>query len=263
VLPQTSSPREHYSSSSTPRRYRYPNPGFLGSSSHETIFSQFPLSRTSSEVLETSENLSIIGTGSLQENDVLSHRGARLLKSIQDEINVSDLKDLVFAWTSRGVNFPLAGPFLAACVQSVQDILSSLPQVDDWPITTSKMLFKNTYMPFSFTDSSTFSDFLVQFSGRNMRWETLGLFFAAVSQATIVIPYFESLYTEEEGRQRLQRLMTSFSDRCLDLSLALDCLNDLQLIFHYENCIIHSFVDGDQSELVDLILQSSGIWFTY
>jgi hypothetical protein len=40
----------------------------------------------------------------------------------------------------------------------------------------------------------------------------------------------------------------SFSDRCLELSISLDCLNDLQLVLQYENFISHSNVDGDESK---------------
>ena len=38
------------------------------------------------------------------------------------------------------------------------------------------------------------------------------------------------------------------SDRCLEMCLSLDCLNDMQLLLQYENWIIHTFLDGDQSK---------------
>ncbi|KAF4900256.1 hypothetical protein CGCF415_v010169 [Colletotrichum fructicola] len=38
-----------------------------------------------------------------------------------------------------------------------------------------------------------------------------------------------------------------FADSCVDICLSLDCLNDLHLVLQYENYIIHSLIDGDQS----------------
>lgn len=39
-----------------------------------------------------------------------------------------------------------------------------------------------------------------------------------------------------------------YPDRCVDIALSLDCLNDLQLLLQYKNWISHVFIDGDQSE---------------
>ncbi|KAL3417430.1 hypothetical protein PVAG01_11430 [Phlyctema vagabunda] len=38
-----------------------------------------------------------------------------------------------------------------------------------------------------------------------------------------------------------------YSDSCIEIAISLDCLNDLQLFLQYENFILHSFVEGDQS----------------
>jgi hypothetical protein len=70
-----------------------------------------------------------------------------------------------------------------------------------------------------------------------------------VSRATIDIPFFPLLYNTEEQQYNLRRLATKLSDFALEISLSLDCLNDLQLMVQYENFIVHSYVDGDQSEL--------------
>ncbi|KAH8891240.1 hypothetical protein GQ53DRAFT_841627 [Thozetella sp. PMI_491] len=229
------------------QRYRYPNPGFLGSSSHEAIFNHFPPSRGNEEAQQAATAQPISAAGFRHDDDMLALRGARLLKSVHETASFTDLRDLILLWTYRGTNFSLAGPLLSSCIESVGQILSSISGEEDWSLSLSRRLLINTSVPFSFTASSCFSDFLDQFTGDSIRWETLGLVLAAVAQATIVVPYSAPLYATEEKRQHLQKLMTGFSDQCLELSLALDCLNDLQLIFHYENCIVHSFVNGDQS----------------
>jgi hypothetical protein len=94
----------------------------------------------------------------------------------------------------------------------------------------------------------TIETFCGLFCRTSARWETLGIFFTAVSRATIDVAQFDGLYNSEQERRALRRLAMRFSDSCLDIALSLDCLNDLQLILQYENFILHSLVDGDQSK---------------
>lgn len=100
----------------------------------------------------------------------------------------------------------------------------------------------------SFSSETTFDEYCANFSGQNSRWETFGLFFTAVCRASIDLAYAEPLYGSEQQRLKMQNLTLSYSDRCLDLCLPLDCMNDLQLVLQYENFISHSQVDGDQSK---------------
>lgn len=63
------------------------------------------------------------------------------------------------------------------------------------------------------------------------------------------ITFFPPLYSNEETKHTLRRLCTRVGDYALEISLSLDCLNDLQLLLQYENFVVHSHVDGDQSKL--------------
>jgi len=83
----------------------------------------------------------------------------------------------------------------------------------------------------------------------NARWETLGLFFSAVSRATVDINSFNGLFVNEQQRISVQRFTMRCSGNCIDIATSLDCLNDLQLVLQYETTTVHSFVDGDQSKL--------------
>lgn len=106
----------------------------------------------------------------------------------------------------------------------------------------------HTYRPLTADDNATIEDYCTNFCQRSARWETLGLFFTAACRAATDIPCFAPLYSSEQQRRSFQRLSMHYSDRCLEISLSLDCLNDLQLMLQYENFIIHSYIDGDQSE---------------
>lgn len=149
-------------------------------------------------------------------------------------------------WLAKGANLALAEPFVARCAESVSQLFTS--HDDDWHLVYARRLLQNSAKPLQFHEASDLSSIAAQFLDHNARWETLGIFFAAVSRATIDIPFFPTLYTTGEDQYTLRRLATKLSDFALEISLSLDCLNDLQLIVQYENFIVHSYVDGDQSE---------------
>lgn len=139
----------------------------------------------------------------------------------------------------------MAAPILDYCLDSVRTLF---PTQRDLPINgadISRNLFLHTSRPLKVNATTTIEEFSAQFKERQSRWETLGLFFTAASRAATEM---WSSFDSEKERRDFQRLGMNLSDLCLDIALSLDCLNDLQLVLQYENWILHSFVDGDQSE---------------
>lgn len=160
------------------------------------------------------------------------------------------MKDLVMFWLAKGANLALAEPFVDQCAQSVSQLFTY--HDDNWHLVYARRLLQNSAQPLHFNDTSDLAGFSAQFLDHNSRWETLGIFFAAVTRATIDISFFPSLYTTEQEQYTLRRLCTKLCDFALEISLSLDCLNDLQLIMQYENFIVHSYVDGDQSRFPEI-----------
>ncbi|KAF3386409.1 hypothetical protein F1880_001006 [Penicillium rolfsii] len=228
-----------------PRRNLYPNPGYLGSSSHAAIFKHITPStdgeQSTSNQLLGADNVSSQWFG---DNHLLL-QGADVLRHLLTTYSLSAMKDLVLFWLAKGANLALAEPFVAQCAQSISQLFTS--HDDKWHLVYAQRLFQNSARPLQFDASSDLESFSAQFLDHHARWETLGIFFAAVSRATIDIPFFPLLYNSEEPQYTLRRLATKLSDFSLEISLSLDCLNDLQLIVQYENFIVHSYVDGDQS----------------
>lgn len=222
----------------------YPNPGYLGSSSHITIFGH--LAPNSNDA----PNDSIAADpGEDWVNDGQVSHGAKLIETFQRSYPVSSCIQLVEAWMTKGVNFALAGDFTESCIRSMGTVFQKLTQGKSTALDTAKNLFGHSCRPLIFDASTTLEQFVENFSLDKTRWETLGLFFAAAALASIDIICFEPLFSSEEQRRRFQKLNMNFTDRCLEACLSLDCLNDLQLVLQYENWVVHSFIDGDQSEL--------------
>ena len=171
-----------------------------------------------------------------------------MLKRVLDKFDLASMKDLVMFWLAKGVSLALAEPFVKQCAETMDCVTTLLSHDDNWHLTLASHLLQNSDRPLEYDEKSTLSSFASQFCERNVRWETLGIFLSAVVRATFDVPFFPSLYTTETGRNELQRSATRLSAYALEICLSLDCLNDLQLVFQYENSIVNSYVDGDQSK---------------
>ncbi|KXH34928.1 hypothetical protein CSIM01_01964 [Colletotrichum simmondsii] len=255
----SSSPNTGTPTAST-QPYRYPNPGFLGVSSHSTIFNHVfsgdgfgPASDA-----DLTPQPSLASPIDLVGNQVVMDKATHALSRLE-KMDISKVTPLVRSWLERGVNLPLAGPIVIECLCSLEHWREVLAPTTDTSgesgvsssgITSAgyvATLLTNTLRPFAMSSHSTRQDFLAQMVGSNLRWETLGIFFVAAARAAYDTPYFPPLYTTNEQRRRLMQALTYIGDYCLETSLSLDCLNDLQLILQYENFIVHSHLDGDQS----------------
>lgn len=177
--------------------------------------------------------------------------------SLLDQLQVSGLASLIRFWLKKGVNLALAEPFVETCAEAAVDWRElSTPhgaKVHDASVgiaQRARVLLENTHRPLVVHRHSTASEYLSQMSGRNLRWESLGIFLAAASRAALDTSSFAPLYNSDEGRRGLIKALTYIGDCCLETCLALDCLNDLQLVLQYENLIVHSQVDGDQSKSI-------------
>ncbi len=174
---------------------------------------------------------------------------ARMLELLLKEFNITSLKDLVKFWLAKGVNLALAEPIVLHCTENAAQYLAPQRSTDYNSIVQD--LVKNSARSFTFTKTSTLSNYVHQFCGHNMRLETIGIFLAAVVRASIDIPFFPPLYVAEVEMHRLRQLVTVFMNCALELCLSLDCLNDLQIIFQYEHWIVLSYVHGNQSTWLD------------
>ncbi|KAH7155805.1 hypothetical protein B0J13DRAFT_593801 [Dactylonectria estremocensis] len=252
-----SSPRTESAPATSPQPHFYPNPGYLGSSSHSTIFNEmasWPTSDTGSlnddgaaqEPFSSSSSNMLNGQG-------IADRAAHALNQLI-RTDIPGLKSLVQTWLDKGVNLPLAEPFVARCAEAARDLATLLPpsvaglqDPSESVARQAKLLLRNTLRRFTIRRESTVEEYYAQMFGDNLRWETIGIFFHAACRAAIDIVSFPLLYSNDRQRRDLIRALTYVGDCCLETCLALDCLNDLQLILQYENFILHSQVDGDQS----------------
>ncbi|KAJ5607118.1 hypothetical protein N7537_003737 [Penicillium hordei] len=255
-LPVSSPDEENSNASSLPRHY--PNPGYLGMSSHSTIFNQV-FSSTTAHVAAPQHDvqqpapppISPALTDSIQDLTILE-KGLFALSHL-DQLDIPNLASLVRSWLERGVNLPLAGPFVPQSLNAVTN-WSKHPKPSwnssDYRIDARnrvRILLESTQKPIVVQHDSSFELFLSQILGENLRLEALGIFLTAAARATLDTCSFPALFATDRQRRELTKTLCLIGDFCLETCLALDCLNDLQLVLQYENLIVHSQVDGDQS----------------
>ncbi|EHK22740.1 uncharacterized protein TRIVIDRAFT_124113, partial [Trichoderma virens Gv29-8] len=255
--PLDTSPIAEVLGASSVRPRRYPNPGYLGDVSHANIFNQVS-SRAPSWVAVSQHDESVQPPIPSPPADTFIDQAtfdrANHALSLLDQLQVSGLASLIRFWLKKGVSLALGEPFVETCAEAAVDwrelstpVGSNAHDVGVGIAQRARVLLENTHRPISVHRHSTASEYLSQMSGRNIRWESLGIFLAAASRAALDTSSFAPLYNSDEGRRGLIKALTYIGDCCLETCLALDCLNDLQLVLQYENLIVHSQVDGDQS----------------
>ncbi|KAF2225364.1 hypothetical protein BDZ85DRAFT_194237 [Elsinoe ampelina] len=225
---------------------RYPNPGYLGSSSLSNVFEQIPadVNGTSQEAsLERSRPSDSMSN--LVGDEQLAY-GARLLDSLAMTMPIKPGSRLVQRWIERGINLALAELISRQCYESAVEVIEALRQKTRSAAELSELLFRNSSEPVQMQQTTSVDQFCSQFCGSNARWETIGLFVTAVARAAGDYPTFDGLYNYD-NRLSFERAVMHLSDSILGICLTLDCLNDLQLALQYENFILHSCTEGDQS----------------
>lgn len=230
-------------SPNTVHHNRYPNPGYPGPLSHIEIFNHIlPEHDSNHNVCPPIPSVSV----SLDEHPS-AKQGALLAKDLLSSFDLNDLISLITFWLAKGVNLAVAEPLVDLCAESSNYMSLSTFQGPEWHLNFSTRLLQNTARPLEVNPDSTISTYSAQFLGIDTRWETFGIFLSAAIQATRDVLFFPSLYKTSSRNRELRRLLTKLLDCSLDICLSADCLNDLQLILQYENFIVHSYVDGDQS----------------
>ncbi|KAE8164039.1 hypothetical protein BDV40DRAFT_311126 [Aspergillus tamarii] len=240
----------HVSRDLVPSSVQYPNPGYLGSSSHTTLFDQLAF-QNDKEIGAPSQQSAISSSG---QNDYVVDdgsiaKGAELILQLHHQFLLQPFSHLFRKWVSTGANLALAGPLTEPCASAVDYKLLQCDGTHASARTISRNLFYRSYQPIPLNEVTCFDEYCAHFTGESTRWETFGIFLTAICRASVDLSYAEPLYDSEQQRRKLQKLALSYSDQCLDLCLPLDCMNDLQLFLQYENFISHSQVDGDQSYL--------------
>ncbi|PIB01379.1 hypothetical protein CB0940_02221 [Cercospora beticola] len=238
----------HSRGSANPRLADDPEPeeqqqryaGFIGASSHATIFDE--LGRESGE--------DPVSTLSQQQVAVPSPINAppaaecvTVIEHLLHDIDHKAVSGLIHFWLAKGTSMTLAAPLLPTAIdltlqaistwqESASDLCAHLHKLSSAPLTNE--------FPLDF-GCFTHEVFAI------LRWEGILLLLIAAGRAVIDIHHFPILYNDRKARRKLQQDFLSCAERCLEAALSRDCANDLLLICQFETWILYTMVRGDQN----------------
>jgi hypothetical protein len=189
----------------------YPNIGYMVLSSHTKIFDHISLDQTSSfGTLEAPDIVLSAGPHSQLADDRSLRKAACALRQLLSELQLTAMRDLIMFWRAKGANLGLAEPFVDACAENVIHILTTVSQDETWRLSCARLLSRNSTHPLEI--ETTYLEFLACFLGPKFRWEALGIFFLAVSRATIDIPFFPRLCMATHKKCLLRKATKELSD---------------------------------------------------
>ncbi|KIH87273.1 c6 zinc finger domain containing protein [Sporothrix brasiliensis 5110] len=181
------------------------------------------------------------GTMLVMSGAAMIEEGAQVLELLARLFTQGIVQQLFAEWMGKGLEVHL-GSLL------VRPFLDSFDRVLDTPSLLSRRLFHATKVPTDVDSSASLNDFADKYTGRNLRWETVGLILALAGNAVSKLRAPHAvLYRTEQERHALGRQLLHASNTCATFCESLDILNDVQIIFLYESFLLHSVYFGHQS----------------
>jgi hypothetical protein len=158
--------------------HRYPNPGYIGSSSGFAILNEVQsMSATPVEAeVQSPYDQSDAQEDTFEDHGVLP-RAQHILQRLG---NVEELSKLILAWLDTGANLALAEPFVLGCVHAMLAYPWKRASAYLEPGSgeqsrqysqQAKLLSRNTRKVIALAEHNTFESYISQMSGLNIRWE--------------------------------------------------------------------------------------------
>ena len=183
--------------------------------------------------------------------DALVKDGAAVLTLLSD---FPTYEPVIHQWLDYAHGIALTAPFMPQCLMSIKKELYD-PFVRARSgralLHASEMLFKNSSKPLKMPPNTTFRQYHTLITGENLRWEVIGMFFAAVglSCSTMLTTdaTIELAKTTSVDKRSVAHRMLQASDTCIAFCEQTGHLNDPQMWLIYENFLLMSQIVGDSS----------------
>ena len=229
-----------------------PAPGFLGSTSYSAVYTE-----NGHELDEETDDTGD-GPNRLQRSLVTPHNQRNVeegLVSLRHLQNFPQLEAIAIGWREQACDSTLMSAHLLRCIKSIRDDLytplANKGSEEDLRA-VARRLFDGFSRQIKIPPGCKFLEYPDQFTGKNIRWETLGLFFTAVGlgvmQLSVSDPLLAFVGNSQEGKQSLSRQMLDASDACICFCDDAGHLNDPSIWLLTENTLLMSQVLGDTSE---------------
>ncbi|OAA53612.1 Zn(2)-C6 fungal-type DNA-binding domain protein [Niveomyces insectorum RCEF 264] len=245
----------------------YPNPGFQGSSSLNTILDTVERGtsydanidpalvpgdgeQASAEDDAGGEEASIQNTMLVMSGTAMVEEGAQVLELLTTLLTHGILQHLFEEWMGKGLEVHVGSLLVRPFLDSIADVMAPVQQAAGYQaglLVLSRRLFNAAKISTEINGTVSLPEFAEQYTGQNLRWETVGLILALAGNAVSKLRAPHPVYKTEQERHTLGRNLLHSSNKCASFSESLDILNDVQIIFLYESFLLHSAYFGHQS----------------
>ena len=233
-----------------------PGPGFLGLTSSSVYVDYYAPQQHGIRDLDEDEDLINGGVDTAiapSYSQVQLNAGATLLLQI---LELPLFESLLHEYRQDAIGVNLISPWLTFICDSVKadlyEALRSCEGVDQESLLhdLSRGLFHNTSRALEYDGNCSLKDFASLFTGSNLRWETVGLFFAGVGLGSISSRGLIRRPTTMDIRHRsvLARRMLEAGQICLTFSEQMGHMVDPEIWLTLELAHLASVVEGDSSK---------------
>jgi hypothetical protein len=240
----------------TPARTDTARSFYLGSTSYASVFTDNePLPDTVHE--QPSERLSI--TPSLSSKTASSrHCQIGVGHSVVSRLApFSFFEKSLKIYFERNLASALIGPLVLSLLPQLREDIQRLlyPGNDVYSMYTE--LTRNTALPLKVPSSMLPSQFHTLLTGKNLRWETLGLILVTACINAQYWPADDALFTLEDGRKvdkdRIVEDLIQATNDCITLCQVHGAVNDVMVWLVYTNMLAVSDFYGDNCAYITVV----------
>ncbi|KAK1142145.1 hypothetical protein N8T08_008071 [Aspergillus melleus] len=222
-------------------------PGYLGSTSFSAVLAEHP----SELSFELPANNVAFGPSTRVVDPIRLQSGIDILKLLS-EFSICD--SLIRKFYSRTLCVVIPAVMIEAIMQSVRGILGGLgftgamdSQIQD----LAHQIFQNTSRPVAVNATMTVSDYCALFTGRNLRWEAVGIMFATSGIALMSTPDTDpdivQVAADSQAKDRLRAQIVDASSTCLSFCDQAASVSELLGFCQYNDVMLRTQQFGDSS----------------
>jgi hypothetical protein len=175
--------------------------------------------------------------------------GVKILNQLPNQATCDRIMDI---YVRKGLEWGFHKPTIICCMNSLWTHFGQAlrqPRKSKDLREIAQLLSRNTMSVLRDTEDP--DTWLTSLSGRNLRWEMLGIIFCILGKVLLVLPEDDSFWSSQSGRRMHRKDFTlemkECVDECIKLSNQTDNINMLLVIVLFKRNILESQCTGDTS----------------
>jgi hypothetical protein len=226
-----------------------PSSGFYGPTSFSAVYNENDLGPTESPQDQSPLHVSAENDLTVEQMSARTSLGVKVLNQLPNQATCDRVFEL---YANKALDKAFHKPTLIYCMSSLWSTFGQAlrqPRKSKDLRDIAQLLSKNTISILRDTDDPEF--WLSSLSGRNLRWEMMGILFCSMGNVLLAVPDDDPFWSTQSGRRMHRREfaieMKECADECVKLSNQMDNINILMVSLLFKRNILESQCTGDTS----------------